>query len=53
MIHELNESERINIEDAWEGKSGVQVEDAITRSITTLNDKAVSSISYDATSQEL
>jgi hypothetical protein len=46
MIHELNESERINIEDSWEGKSGIQVEDVITRN-------TISSIDYDQSSEIL
>ena len=35
MIHELSESERLKIEDAWEGHSGQQVEDFICRNVIT------------------
>ena len=53
MIHELDESLRLKIEDSWEGRSGQQVEDFISRNIDTLNNKVVDSISYDPTSQVL
>ena len=52
-IKNLDEALRLKIEDAWEGRSGEQVEDFISRNIDTLNNKVVDSISYDPTSQVL
>lgn len=45
-IKDIDEHKRLKIEDAWEGRSGEQVEDAITRNV-------ISGINYDKASEIL